>query len=161
GRRWSCTCCRCASPSASGGGWATPTSIRSSATSAGPCSGYWWEPCPRPWPCRPCNPAGHRPAGAQGGKRKPGVFRLPGCVAFSGCSTDHVAGERADVSRLLGQHDVFLGDAGPDQLLGDRLIGPVELDPDLAVDDVEVEERPVDAVAVDPPGLHGDVVVPV
>src|SRR5262249_39410703 len=60
---------------------------------------------------------------------------------------DGVLREPSDLGRPEGQHDPILGDAGLDQLLGDSMFGAVALDPELAVDDVEVDQAPMDPLA--------------
>src|SRR5262249_54922016 len=62
------------------------------------------------------------------------------------CSADGEAGVVTEFPRMPGQHDVLLRDARCDQLVGDGAVRPVVLNPYLVADDVDVEDRAVDAL---------------
>src|SRR5207302_104241 len=70
-----------------------------------------------------------------------------------------VAGQGAQLYGLKAEHDVAPGDARRDQFLAKPGVGAVVLDPHLAVADVDVDDRAVDAPAAAPAHLDHLVVI--
>ena len=56
---------------------------------------------------------------------------------------DAVPRVRANVRRVFGEYDVFLWHARANKFFRDGPVGPVELNPNLSVDDVEMEHHAV------------------
>src|SRR5262249_31174468 len=61
--------------------------------------------------------------------------------------------------RMKSQHNVFLRYAGRKQLIGDRPVRAIVLDPDLATDNVEVNHRSMHASLPVPADMHDLIVV--
>jgi hypothetical protein len=63
---------------------------------------------------------------------------------------DGVLRETSNLGRPEGQHDSVLGDASLEQLRRDAVLDPVPLNPELAVDDVHVDQASMDPFAAIP-----------
>src|SRR5579871_1484273 len=74
-------------------------------------------------------------------------------------SRHRVIGVWPHLGGLEAEDDVLAGDAGRDELLGDRAIGSVVLYPDLPVDDVDVHDAAMHPAFVVPADVHDLVVV--
>ena len=81
------------------------------------------------------------------------------CVKQCVLSANPIVCQRPHVLWLKAQHNVVPGDAGRHHLLADFDVGAVVLDPHLAVTDVDVDDRAMNAAAAVPTHLHDLVVI--
>jgi hypothetical protein len=65
---------------------------------------------------------------------------------------------RAKFGRLESEHDVRLGNAGLLEFACDTVLGAITLDPAFAIDEVDMNEAPVDTAAV-PAKVHEEIMV--
>jgi hypothetical protein len=65
----------------------------------------------------------------------------------------------AELRGSEGEDDPILGDPGLDELCGDAVLGAIPLDPQLALDQVDVDQGAMDTLALIPPHVHQEVTV--
>src|SRR5262249_8147712 len=65
--------------------------------------------------------------------------------------------EAAPLGRLECQDDAVLRDPGLEELRSDPMLQPIALDPQLPVDDVDVDQAAVDPLLIIPTDVHQDI----
>jgi hypothetical protein len=113
--------------------------------------------------CDPSIPMGRVPAGDEeslepGRDRAGHGLRRP-LSRFWTNLRDGEFREATPLRRLEGQDDGILRDPGLQQFGGDPMLQPIALDPQLAVDDVDVHEAAVDPLLVVPADVHQEVTI--